>query len=421
MEEKITLTLVFIFSVMLSSLFVLPFDQLLGEDPYFHREITDFFVNHNHLPQNNTEEWNEENSYAAYLEFKLKTYPQGFYYILYPFYKVLKFFPVFFSGLISISIYLYLSKYSKEAGIIGGILVHTPNFTAHSILLLPEIIGLVSLPLVLYLFEKKYYLSGVLLGILFLIHPLSALIGYLGVAIIGIFKKKFKDLVISFLISFVFAFPHILVILEEKTNVSYQLGLNLSTEFYSFKEYLGFFGVLIISPLFIYLSLKKRDYIPVTFVFFLIFFSVVRITRVPPERFFAYLSIFLAIIMAKRVVEIKNIRIKYALVFFLIFLSFVQNYWIFGAIGPSTREIRSWDFLDENSLEDCKVLGWDRYPQVFTVKRKIYFSEEDYENYKNFDYVSPDANVLIYRKEFLDSLEEDKIYDNKIGIWYIDS
>jgi len=123
MEEKITLTLVFIFSVMLSSLFVLPFDQLLGEDPYFHREITDFFVNHNHLPQNNTEEWNEENSYAAYLEFKLKTYPQGFYYILYPFYKVLKFFPVFFSGLISISIYLYLSKYSKEAGIIGGILV----------------------------------------------------------------------------------------------------------------------------------------------------------------------------------------------------------------------------------------------------------------------------------------------------------
>ncbi|OQX50342.1 MAG: hypothetical protein B5M53_12750, partial [Candidatus Cloacimonas sp. 4484_209] len=146
MEEKITLTLVFIFSVMLSSLFVLPFDQLLGEDPYFHREITDFFVNHNHLPQNNTEEWNEENSYAAYLEFKLKTYPQGFYYILYPFYKVLKFFPVFFSGLISISIYLYLSKYSKEAGIIGGILVHTPNFTAHSILLLPEIIGLVSLP-----------------------------------------------------------------------------------------------------------------------------------------------------------------------------------------------------------------------------------------------------------------------------------
>ncbi|HDN81882.1 MAG TPA: hypothetical protein ENG41_04075 [Methanomicrobia archaeon] len=125
--------------------------------------------------------------------------------------------------------------------------------------------------------------------------------------------------------------------------------------------------------------------------------------------------------MAKRVVEIKNIRIKYALVFLLIFLSFVQNYWIFGAIGPSTREIRSWDFLDENSLEDCKVLGWDRYPQVFTVKRKIYFSEEDYENYKNFDYVSPDANVLIYRKEFLDSLEEDKIYDNKIGIWYIDS
>ena len=421
MEEKITLTLVFVFSVILSSLFVLPFDHLLGEDPYFHREVTEFFVDHNRLPQTSIEEWNEEKPYAAYLEFKLKTYPRWFYYILYPFHKVLKFFPVFFSGLISISIYLYLSKYSKEAGIIAAVLVHTPNFTAHSILLLPEIVGLVSLPLVLYLFEKKYYFSGVLLGLLFLVHPLSALVGYLGVAIIGIFKKRSKDLIISFLISFVFAFPHILVILGEKTNVSYQLGLNFSADVCTLKEYLKYFGVLSISPLFIYLSLKKRDYIPVTFILFLIFFSVIRITRVPSERFFAYLSIFLAVIIARRIVEIKNIKIKYALVFSLIFFSFVQNYWIFGAIGPSTREIKSWEFLDENSLEDCSVLGWDRYPQVFTVKRKIYFSQEDYESYKNFDYMSPDANVLIYKKEFLSSLEEDKIYDNKVGIWYIDS
>jgi len=42
MEEKITLTLVFIFSVMLSSLFVLPFDQLLGEDPYFTERLQIF-------------------------------------------------------------------------------------------------------------------------------------------------------------------------------------------------------------------------------------------------------------------------------------------------------------------------------------------------------------------------------------------
>lgn len=421
MEEKINILLIFIFSVLLSSLFVLPFQQLLGEDPYFHREITEFLVEHGYLPQNNVEEWNRENPYASYLDFKLRTYPRGFYYILYPFHTLLRFFPVLFSGITGICLYLYLSRYSKEAGVIGGIIVHTPNFTAHSILLLPEILGLAFIPFILYLFDKKYYLSGVFLGILTLIHPLSAVMGYLVLIITGIFKKNFRKLGISLLISLIFAFPYLLIILGEKTNVSYQIGIHFSTEIYSLKDYLGFFGAMVISPVFLYLSIKKKDYRHLAFIVFLIFLSLIRISRVPSERFFAYLSIFLAIIVALRIVEIKNVRIRYCLVFSLILISSVQNYWIFGAIGPSTREVKSWEFLNENSLEDCKVLGWERYPQIFTVKRKIYHGEENYRNYKDFDYVSPDANVLVYKRDFLSSLEEDKIYDNKVGIWLIDS
>ncbi len=420
MDEKLTLCLVFVFSIILSSLFVLPFDQLLGEDPYFHREVTEFFAEHGTLPQNNTEQWEEERPYATYLTFKLKTYPRGFYYPLYPFYGALKYFPLVVSGLISVPLYLYLSQYSKEAGILAAILVHTPNFTAHSILLLPEVVGLVLLPLVLYLFERKYYLAGILLGILSFIHPFSALIGYLGVVITGAFKKEIKNFLISLLISFVIVSPYAFLILQQKTNVGYQLGFHLSTEVYSLQKYLGFFGVLVISPIFLYLSIKKKDYIPLVFAGVLMVFSVVSITRVPPERFFAYLSIILAIIVAKRLVEIKNVKVKHALVFSLVFLSFVQNYWIFGAIGPAPRETASWEFLHENSLENAQVLGWDRYPQIFTTERRIYFSDTSYTNYKEFDYVSPDANVLARKKEFLQSLEEDKIYDNKVGLWHIE-
>ncbi|MEA1992778.1 MAG: hypothetical protein U9N35_00055 [Euryarchaeota archaeon] len=420
MEEKIALVTVFISSVLLASFFILPFDQLLGEDPYFHRDVTEFLVDHQSLPQNNLEEWSGEKPYAAYLTFKLKTYPQGFYFILYPFHKILRFFSIFFSGLISISIYLFLSKYSKEAGILGGILVHTPNFTAHSILLLPETIGLISIPFILYLFERKYYLSGILLGLLLYIHPFSAVIGCFGLIIMGGFKKEFKNLGIALGLSVLIALPYIALIMGEKINVGYQLGVHLSLEIYTLKEYVKFFGILIVSPLFFYLSWKKKDYLSLIILSFLIVLSVVRVTRVPTERFFAYLSIFLAIIVAKRVVEINHLKIKYALIFSLIVISFAQNYWIFGAIGPSTREVESWEFLNESSLEEATVLGWDRYPQIFTVRREIFFSKEAYKDYKGFDYVSPDANVLVYKRAFLNSLKEDKIYDNKVGLWHID-
>ena len=419
MEEKISLIAVILSTVLLSSLFVLPFPHLLGEDPYFHRGLTDFLVEHHTLPQNDTELWCEETPYATYLASKLKTYPQGFYILLYPFHRMLRLVPVLFSGLISLSVYLYLSRYSKEAGILGALLVHTPNFTAHSILLLPEVVGLCTIPLLLYLFERKYYLSGILLGLLFYIHPFSAVVGYLGVLVLGAYGKRFRELGISLALSVLIALPYISLIVGEKANVSHQLGVHLSPEIYSLGEYAEFFGVLIISPLFFYLSWKKKDYLPLIIISFLAVLSVVRITRVPAERFFAYLSIFLAILVAKRVVEIQNLKVKNVLMISLIICSFAQNYWIFGAIGPSTREVKSWEFLRENSLEESTVLGWARYPQIFTVQRKIHFSQEDYANYKTFDYVSPGANVIVHKGEFLATLEEDKIYDNKVGLWHI--
>jgi hypothetical protein len=420
MEEKITLAAVVFSSILLSALFILPFDHLLGEDPYFHRGLTEFVVDHHAFPQDQTAQWADEHPYAAYLEYKLRTYPRGFYLILYPFHRILPWFPVLFSGVISLAVYLYLSRYSTEAGILGAILIHTPNFTAHSIVLLPEIIGLAALPFLLYLFEKKHYLAGVLLGALLYIHPFSAVLGYLMMIIAGLVRKEIKNLAVAFALSILTAIPYIVLLAGEQTNVGYQLGFRLSLEVYTLKEYVKLFGVLIVSPIFFYLSVKKREYFLLLIILVLAVFSVVRVTRVPSERFFAYLSLFLAIIVAKRIVEIKKNHLRYAAIFSLIVISFTQNYWIFGAIGPSTREVRSWEFLRENSLEDATVLGWDRYPQIFTVERTVFFHPDDYETYTAFDYVSPDANVLISKEAFLRSLTEDKIYDNKVGLWHIE-
>ncbi len=54
-------------------------------------------------------------------------------------------------------------------------------------------------------------------------------------------------------------------------------------------------------------------------------------------------------------------------------------------------EMASWEYLADTTVADATLLGWNRYPQIFSTRRQVVSGDG---SLGATDYVTPDATML---------------------------
>lgn len=382
--------------LVLRYLLVAPYGFLLGEDAYFHREVTSYLVSSGRLPQYDILGWEAAHPYFLSLSSKLRAYPWGFHVLVYPFARTLgdgvyRLFPVVLSAGTPLAVYLFARELSGEeaVGFVAAALASTQDVVAHSVLLLPQGVGLLVLPLCLYLFLTTRYGAAFGAAMIF-VHPFSAVIILVCVASLGLWRKEYLKTGRVMACAAVIVAAYIAMTLSTSSpGETFHIGAPLLVT-YGWERYVDAFGLTLLFFLGIpFLRGHNERYLLVP-VAILAFFSVFRVSNLPPERFFSFLSLLLACIAAMAVRGIRAPSARTAGVAVIVLVALVSCTPVFGHIGPSRVEMASWNHVETNTVDDATILGWSRYPQIFVTRRLIILDQA----MGSADYVSPDTHLL---------------------------
>ncbi len=386
----------FAIGLVLRYLIIAPYGFLLGEDAYFHREVTAYFVSAGVLPQYDIGGWAALHPYYLALSDKVLAYPWGFHVLLYPFSRIggdtaLRYLPVAVSSFTPLAVYLFARELSQNeaVGFFAAALSTTQDVVAHSVLLLPQSLGLLILPVSLYLYLKTRY--GALIGaLMFFVHPFSGVVIMACVISLGLWRGEYwKTARLAALSGAVIAVYTVMTMLNSAPGEAFGFGMP-TVVWYGAQRYINAFGLVLLFPIGIYFMRGRGGRYLIIPAFILGMFSLFKVSNLPPERFFSYLSIPLACMAAYVAKGIDRGVLRAAFAGALIIVASMSSAEIFGQIGPSRVEMASWEYLAETTVADATLLGWNRYPQIFSTRRQVVSGA----GMGATDYISPDATML---------------------------
>ena len=410
---------IFLAGLILRLLLVHPFDHLLGEDTYFHRDLVRFMIGEGSLAQFSISRWEEVHPYFLALSPKLRSYPFGYHLVIYPFAKMFgdatfRYLPSILTSFTPVTVYLFMKEFScrSDLALAAAVLYTIPDVISYSVLLLPQGLGLLFLPLTLWLYLKTEY-GGVVGAFFCFVHPFSCVAIMVAMLTLSLYRKEYvKFLKVFAISSIVIAIYSIITLTTSSPGSTFNLGLP-EFVFYGADRYLSAFSVALLFPLGILYMKNRSEWYLLLMAFLFGIPSFFQISNLPPERMFNFLALFLSCIAAFLIRGLHARHSKAIVVGGLVVLSLFACTEVFGHIGPSNVEVASWEFVNGQTLDDALVMGWDRYPQIYTTERKIVYGLED-----TFLYICPEAHMLgqenISKLILLDNVNV--IYDNYVSI-----
>ena len=296
------------------------------------------------------------------------------------------------SSFTPLAVYLFARELSRSeaVGFFAAALSTTQDIVAHSVLLLPQSLGLLLLPVSLYLYLRTRY--GALIGaFMFFVHPFSGVVIMACVISLGLWRREHaKTCRLAALSGAVIAAYSVMTMLNSAPGEAFGFGMPTAV-WYGTQRYIAAFGLVLLFPVGAYF-MQSRDarYLLIPAVI-LGMFSLLKVSNLPPERFFSYLSIILACMAAYVAKGIDRGVLRSAFVGALVIVSCTSSAAIFGQIGPSRVEMASWEYLADTTVADATLLGWNRYPQIFSTRRQVISGDG---SLGAPDYVAPDATML---------------------------
>ncbi|MBN1785748.1 MAG: hypothetical protein JW825_02010 [Candidatus Methanofastidiosa archaeon] len=419
-RERDALVAILLAGLLLRVLLIYPFGHLLGEDTYFHRDLIRFLIDGGGLAQYNILEWETSHPYFLALSAKLAAYPFGFHMIVYPFAKVFgesafKYFPVALSSLTPLFVYLFMKEFTGrgDVSLMAAVLYTVPDVIAHSILLLPQGIGILFLPLTLWLYLRTEY-GGVAGALMFFVHPFSGVAIMLSMFALGIWRREWRKVIKIFLISAVVVATYsIMTLLNSDPGSSFSMRVP-DLVIYGARRYVSAFTVALLFPIGLLFMRKRYEWYLVAGAAVFGIASVFQMSNLPPERAFVFLAFFLSCISAYAIAGIRPKGLKALFSGIVIVISLFACTDIFGNIGPSYVEVSSWAFINDETIDDTMVWGWERYPQIYSMERRTVYAGD----YPGVEYICPDAHLLgsSLIGKYLLSDRVNVIYDNYIPI-----
>ena len=422
LNERNALIAVVLAGFVLRLMLIYPFGHLLGEDSYFHQDLVRFMLEGNGLAQYNIGGWELSHPYFLTLAPKIQAYPFGYHILVYPFAYIFgsdafRYLPVVISSTAPVFVYLFMKEFSGrgDVALMAAVIYSVPDVVAHSILLLPQGLGILFLPLTLWLYLRTEH-GGVAGGLFFFVHPFTGIAIMVAMFTLGLWRHEGRKVLrTALLCAIVIASYSLLTILTSEPGSTFSFN---SPRFviYGANKYVSALSLSLLFPMGL-AFMRRSDYYLALVAFMFGFMSLVQISNLPPERLFSFLAFFLSCITAFFVRGLYVRGSKAIFAAFMIVLTLMASTDILGNIGPSFIEVGSWEFVNENTLEDSVVWGWDRYPQIFTSERKIAYGPE----YIGVGYICPDSHMLGSKalSEYLLSDHTNVIYDNYLPIMTI--
>jgi len=418
-NERIALLAIFIAGLVLRLLMIYPFGHLLGEDTYFHRDLVRFLLDGGGVAQFNVEDWGTLHPYFLSLSAKLQSYPYGFHLILYPIAKVFgessfRYAPSLLTSFIPVAIYLFMKEFSGRGDIAlaAAVFYTVPNVIAFSVLLLPQSLGMLMLPLALWLYLRTEY-GGVVGALFSFVHPFSCVVIMVAMFTLSLYRHEYRKFAKVFTLSAIVISIYVAITLTMSDPGSTFSMTSPRFVFYGVQRYVSAFSVALLFPIGLLFMRERREWYLVVGALLFAFASFFQISNLPPERTFNFLAFFLACIAAYMVRGFCSREGKAVFMGALIVVSMTACTDIFGQIGPAYVEIASWEFINEQTMDDVVVWGWDRYPQIYTTERSIILSPHE-----DMDYICPESHTLgkAIIEQYMHSDWVGVIYDNYVPV-----